>query len=52
VFLGGILVVMWLIPDLRMSVYLIPVWLAVLGVGYRLRNRRAGASVPAGVPTR
>nr|WP_187615885.1 amino acid permease [Paraburkholderia sp. UCT2] len=52
VFLGGILVVMWLIPDLRMSVYLIPVWLVALGVGYRLRNRRADASVPVGVPMR
>ena len=51
-FLGDILVVMCLIPDLRISVYLIPVWLTVLGVGYWLRNRRAGASAPAGVPVR
>jgi len=33
-FLAGISVVMYLTPDLRLSVYLIPVWLAVLGVGY------------------
>ncbi|AJC21004.1 amino acid permease [Pandoraea pulmonicola] len=47
-FLGGILVVMYLIPDLRISVYLIPVWLVVLGVGYRLRMKNAAAPVPAG----
>ncbi|VVD88775.1 amino acid permease [Pandoraea fibrosis] len=46
-FLGGILVVMYLIPDLRISVYLIPVWLAVLGIGYRLRLRNSAAPVPA-----
>jgi AAT family amino acid transporter/aromatic amino acid transport protein AroP len=51
-FLAGILVVMWLIPDLRISVYLIPVWLAALAVGYRLRNRRVAASVALGVPMR
>ena len=44
-FLGGILVVMYLIPDLRISVYLIPVWLVVLGVGYRLRQKRGAAPV-------
>ena len=33
-FLAGISVVMYLTPDLRLSVYLIPVWLAVLGAGY------------------
>jgi AAT family amino acid transporter/aromatic amino acid transport protein AroP len=43
-FLGGILVVMCLIPDLRMSVYLIPVWLVVLGVGYAIRNRRRASA--------
>ncbi|MBI0329751.1 amino acid permease [Burkholderia plantarii] len=40
-FLAAILVVMYLDPDLRLSVYLIPVWLVVLGIGYRLRGRRA-----------
>ncbi|AHN75257.1 aromatic amino acid transporter [Pandoraea pnomenusa] len=44
-FLGGILVVMYLIPDLRVSVYLIPVWLVVLGIGYRLRQKRGAAPV-------
>ncbi|VVD80398.1 Aromatic amino acid transport protein AroP [Pandoraea iniqua] len=47
VFLAGILVVMYLIPDLRISVYLIPVWLVVLTLGYRLRQKRAAAGVPA-----
>jgi aromatic amino acid transport protein AroP len=42
-FLAGLLVVMLMTPDLRMSVYLIPVWLAVLGVGYWLRQRAAAA---------
>ncbi|VVD61778.1 Aromatic amino acid transport protein AroP [Pandoraea communis] len=46
VFLGGILVVMYLIPDLRISVYLIPVWLVVLGIGYRLRQKNGAAPVP------
>ena len=46
-FLGGILVVMFLTPGLRISVYLIPVWLAVLGVSYRLRQKNAGSAMPA-----
>ncbi|MGV7208911.1 amino acid permease [Oxalobacteraceae bacterium A2-2] len=36
-FLAGILVVMFLTPDLRLSVYLIPAWLAALALGYRYR---------------
>jgi aromatic amino acid transport protein AroP len=40
-FLAAILVVMYLTPDLRISVYLIPAWLAVLGIGYRLRPAQA-----------
>ncbi|GJG97930.1 amino acid permease [Cupriavidus pauculus] len=46
-FLAGILVVMFMTPGLRLSVYLIPVWLAVLGVSYRLRQKNAGAALPA-----
>ena len=46
-FLGGILIVMFLIPDLRISVYLIPVWLVVLGIGYRLRQKNSATPVPA-----
>ncbi len=39
VFLAGILAVMDVTPDLRLAVYLIPVWLAVLGIGYKLRTK-------------
>jgi aromatic amino acid transport protein AroP len=39
-FLAAILIVMYLTPDLRLSVYLIPAWLAVLAVGYKLRPAR------------
>ncbi len=42
VFMAGILVVMYLTPGLRLSVYLIPVWLAVLAIGYRFRQKNAG----------
>lgn len=45
-FLAGILLVMYLTPGLRISVYLIPVWLGVLGIGYVVRQRRM-AAVPA-----
>jgi aromatic amino acid transport protein AroP len=44
VFLAGILAVMYATPDLRLSVYLIPVWLAVLGVGYWSKQRRPEAA--------
>ncbi|MBJ7312414.1 amino acid permease [Rugamonas sp. CCM 8940] len=44
-FLAGILVVMYLTPDLRLSVYLIPAWLGVLGVGYWIRQRKASTAV-------
>ncbi|KVE32576.1 amino acid permease [Burkholderia sp. TSV86] len=40
-FMAAILVIMYRTPDLRLSVYLIPVWLAVLAIGYRLRPRGA-----------
>jgi aromatic amino acid transport protein AroP len=43
VFLVGITVVMYMTPGLRVSVYLIPVWLLVLCVGYAIRQRRVGA---------
>jgi aromatic amino acid transport protein AroP len=32
---------MYLTPDLRLSVYLIPVWLAVLALGYKLGVKKA-----------
>ncbi|MBV8259781.1 MAG: aromatic amino acid transporter AroP, partial [Paraburkholderia sp.] len=50
VFLGGVLVVMYLIPDLRISVYLIPVWLGVLGLAYRLWRRKPAPALEPGVP--
>jgi len=42
-FLAGILVIMFFTPGLRISVYLIPVWLGVLGIGYAIRQSRARA---------
>jgi aromatic amino acid transport protein AroP len=44
-FLAGILVIMYLTPDMRLSVWLIPVWLGVLGLGFRVRQRREVAMV-------
>lgn len=44
-FLAAMLVIMWITPELRVSVILIPAWLAVLGVGYWLRQRSVD-SVP------
>jgi aromatic amino acid transport protein AroP len=44
-FLAGITVVMYLIPGMRISVYLIPVWLLVLCIGYAVRQRRARAAL-------
>jgi aromatic amino acid transport protein AroP len=38
-FLAGILVIMYMTPEMRVSVWLIPVWLVVLAIGYRLRQR-------------
>ena len=43
VFLAGILVIMYLTPGLRISVYLIPVWLAALGIGYAIKQSKAKA---------
>lgn len=51
-FLAGVLVVMYLTPDLRLSVYLIPVWLGVLGVAYRLWRRNAAPALQGGVSAR
>jgi L-asparagine transporter-like permease len=41
VFLAGILVVMYRTPGLRISVYLIPLWLALLALAYRFWRRNA-----------
>ncbi|HEY1150801.1 MAG TPA: amino acid permease, partial [Pseudoduganella sp.] len=49
VFLAGILVVMYLTPELRISVYLIPVWLLALWIGYR--SKRNNGAVGNGAAT-
>ncbi|TWI45539.1 aromatic amino acid transport protein AroP [Pseudomonas duriflava] len=41
-FLAGILIVMVLTPDMRLSVYLMPAWLLVLALVYRLRRSEEG----------
>lgn len=47
-FLAGIVAVMLATPELRVSVYLIPAWLVVLAVGYRVvEGRRSTARVGA-----
>jgi aromatic amino acid transport protein AroP len=45
-FLLGILVVMYNTPGISLSVFLIPVWLGVLGVAYVIKGRKAGATAP------
>jgi L-asparagine transporter-like permease len=47
-FLAGILVVMCQIPDLRISVILIPVWLAVLAVSYQF-SAKGASPLPSGI---
>ncbi|MBW1212783.1 aromatic amino acid transporter AroP [Pantoea allii] len=39
VFLGGILVLMAMTPGMAISVWLIPVWLVILAVGYVIKNK-------------
>jgi aromatic amino acid transport protein AroP len=48
-FLAAMLAVMFATPELRVSVYLIPAWLALLGAGYWMRQRRA-AGLPRVAP--
>jgi len=43
-FLAGIVAVMLATPELRVSVYLIPAWLIVLAIGYRLAEGRRTAA--------
>ncbi|AGB83951.1 MULTISPECIES: amino acid permease [Serratia] len=38
-FMAGILVIMYLTPGIRISVLLIPLWVAVLAVGYAIKQR-------------
>ncbi|TYW65000.1 amino acid permease [Klebsiella pneumoniae] len=46
-FLAAIFGVMYLTPDIRISVCLIPVWLLILAAGYLLRRKSAPAPVAA-----
>ncbi|SLM64588.1 MULTISPECIES: amino acid permease [Dickeya] len=39
-FMAGILVIMFMTPGIQISVLLIPVWLVVLGIGYRFTKKR------------
>ncbi len=46
-FMAAILVIMAITPGMAISVWLIPVWLVVLGIGYRIKNQQSGKSVNA-----
>lgn len=48
VFVAALLVVMALTPGLNIAVWLIPGWLLLLALGYRIRQRRAAAAAPVG----
>ena len=45
-FMAGVLVIMLLTPGMAISVYLIPVWIAILGVGYLVKQKN-GKTVKA-----
>ena len=42
-FMAAVLVIMLMTPGMGISVYLIPVWIAVLGVGYLFKQKNAKA---------
>ncbi|MFO6297702.1 aromatic amino acid transporter AroP [Rahnella selenatireducens] len=46
-FMAAILVIMAITPGMAISVWLIPVWLVILGVGYWIKNQQSGKSVNA-----
>lgn len=46
-FMAGILVIMAITPGMAISVWLIPVWILILGVGYWIKNQQSGKSVNA-----
>jgi len=46
-FMAGILVIMAITPGMAISVWLIPVWLLILGLGYWFKNLQSGKSVKA-----
>jgi aromatic amino acid transport protein AroP len=47
VFMAGIVAVMLATPELRLSVWLIPAWLGLLALGYRVRERARPARAAA-----
>ncbi|CAI0998109.1 amino acid permease [Serratia quinivorans] len=48
VFMAAILVIMYLTPGIQISVLLIPVWVAILGIGYAVKQRSQRALNAAG----
>ncbi|MGV0083925.1 aromatic amino acid transporter AroP [Rahnella aceris] len=46
-FMAAILVIMAITPGMAISVWLIPVWLVVLAIGYWVKNQQSGKSVNA-----
>ncbi|CAI2004788.1 amino acid permease [Serratia plymuthica] len=46
-FMAGILVIMYLTPGIQISVLLIPVWVAVLAIGYVIKQRSQRAASTA-----
>ncbi|MCE0493892.1 amino acid permease [Vibrio salinus] len=40
-FLLGILAIMYLTPGMRLSVYLLPVWLIAMGIAYKVKKKHA-----------
>jgi len=42
-FMAGILLIMAMTPDMAISVWLIPVWLVILAIGYAIKNRAVTA---------
>lgn len=46
-FMAGILVIMAITPGMAISVWLIPVWVVILGIGYWIKIQRSGKTVKA-----
>ncbi len=46
-FMAGILVIMAITPGMAISVWLIPVWVLILGIGYWIKTQRSAKSVKA-----
>ncbi len=42
-FMAAVLVIMLMTPGMAISVYLIPVWIVILGVGYACKQKNAKA---------